>query len=595
MKKIIQLLITLVFIYSCNGLNNITNKMTNGKLYDITNRLKASANDKRVRQYIKPKNIIWKSDNTTKSKIVNPKYLINSDVDQVTLGNSVNCAMFVNNGQAPGILLDFGKEIYGGIQILTGIMENKNPIKFRIRFGESASEAMSDIGGALNATNDHSMRDIIISAPWLGKIEIGNTGYRFLRIDLLDENRTVPIVGVRGVLVYRDIEYKGSFSCSDTLLNNIWETGAYTVHLCMQDYLWDGIKRDRLVWVGDMHPETMSILSVFGAHNIVPNSLDLIKNETPIPNWMNGISSYSMWWLLIQKDWYFYSGDLEYLTENKVYMIELLNHFMKFIGTDNKENLDGTRFLDWPTQADKQAVDAGLHALLIKTLKAGSELMQIMNDKNMEVKCFEAVDKLKKYVPDPRKSKQVAALLALSGLRDAKDLNDKILAVGGAKGISTFYGYYVLEAMAMAGNIQGAMDIIKIYWGGMLQMGATTFWEDFNLEWMENASRIDELPKEGEKDIHGENGKYCYVGFRHSFCHGWASGPTAWLSQYVLGIKPLKPGFKKVKIEPHLGDLQWVTGTFPTPYGKIEVEHVKKNGRIETTYTAPDEIEVVFK
>ena len=35
--------------------------------------------------------------------------------------------------------------------------------------------------------------------------------------------------------------------------------------LNMQDCLWDGIKRDRLVWIGDMHPETMSILAVFGA------------------------------------------------------------------------------------------------------------------------------------------------------------------------------------------------------------------------------------------------------------------------------------------------------------------------------------------
>ena len=54
----------------------------------------------------------------------------------------------------------------------------------------------------------------------------------------------------------RDLQYLGSFECSDERLNTIWQTGAYTVHLNMQDYLWDGIKRDRLVWIGDMHPET---------------------------------------------------------------------------------------------------------------------------------------------------------------------------------------------------------------------------------------------------------------------------------------------------------------------------------------------------
>ena len=69
----------------------------------------------------------------------------------------------------------------------------------------------------------------------------------------------------------------------------------------MQEYLWDGIKRDLLVWVGDMHPEVMTILAVFGANEVVTKSLDFMEEITPLPAWMNGsYSSYSMWWLLIQ-------------------------------------------------------------------------------------------------------------------------------------------------------------------------------------------------------------------------------------------------------------------------------------------------------
>ena len=93
----------------------------------------------------------------------------------------------------------------------------------------------------------------------------------------------------------RDIPYLGTFKSNDERLNKIWETGAYTVHLNMQEYLWDGIKRDRLVWVGDMHPEVMTILAVFGANEVVPKSLDFIAEITPSNEWMNGISSYSMW------------------------------------------------------------------------------------------------------------------------------------------------------------------------------------------------------------------------------------------------------------------------------------------------------------
>ena len=43
----------------------------------------------------------------------------------------------------------------------------------------------------------------------------------------------------------------------------------------------------------------------------------------------------------------------------------------------------------------------------------------------------------------------------------------------------------------------------------------------------ETHARIDELVPPGKKDLHGDFGAYCYVGFRHSLCHGWASGPTA--------------------------------------------------------------------
>ena len=54
------------------------------------------------------------------------------------------------------------------------------------------------------------------------------------------------------MLIIRDIPYLGSFTCDDPLLNNIWKTAAWTVHLNMQNYLWDGIKRDRLAWQGDL-------------------------------------------------------------------------------------------------------------------------------------------------------------------------------------------------------------------------------------------------------------------------------------------------------------------------------------------------------
>jgi hypothetical protein len=36
----------------------------------------------------------------------------------------------------------------------------------------------------------------------------------------------------------------------------------------MQEYLWDGIKRDRLVWIGDMYPEVSTIHAVFDFNEV---------------------------------------------------------------------------------------------------------------------------------------------------------------------------------------------------------------------------------------------------------------------------------------------------------------------------------------
>ena len=163
-------------------------------------------------------------------------------------------------------------------------------------------------------------------------------------------------------------------------------------------------------------------------------------------------------------------------------------------------------------------------------------------------------------------------MLALSGLRDAKEVFAESLGRDGHAGVSTFYGYYMLEAMAKACEHQRALGTIRDYWGGMLDMGATSFWEDFDLVWTNNAFRIDGMPVAGKKDIHGDFGAYCYVGFRHSLCHGWSAGPAPFLIEHVLGIHPIDIGCKAVNVRPKLGDLEWVEGSMALPDGrKVEV------------------------
>lgn len=571
---------------------------------DDTKSCPFSQRDTRVREYVTPVRMVWQQHTEF---MTGTDFLFRQGNGQPDLVNANICILRSQNGVKPSILLDFGKEIQGGIQVVTGMPASKKPITVRIRFGESVSEAMCEIDGKNGASNDHAIRDFEMKLPWLGVAEFGNSGFRFARIDLIDDNVELHIKEIRAISVYRDIPYKGSFCSNDERLNKIWQTGAYTVHLNMQEFLWDGIKRDRLVWVGDMHPEVMTISSVFGYNEVVPKSLNAIRDVTPLPNWMNGISSYSIWWLLIQRDWFYYQGDRNYLNSQKDYIVGLIRFLMNFVDEKGGEKLDGMRFLDWPSSNSPESIHAGLQALLVMAMDASYELCNILGETELANEAERLAKKMRKAAPAVRKqylksmkdpsapgAKQGAALMVLANLMDAKEADQHIISVNGAHGFSTFYGYYMLKAMAKAGDYKGALDIIRTYWGAMLDLGATTFWEDFDLNWLPNAARIDEIVPEGKNDIHRDFGAYCYQKFRHSFCHGWASGPTSWLSEYVLGVQVVEPGCKVIRIVPHLGDLKWVKGTFPTPYGIISISHtLSDNGKIVTEVDAPSEVLVL--
>mgnify|MGYP002801124592 FL=1 len=191
-----------------------------------------------------------------------------------------------------------------------------------------------------------------------------------------------------------------------------------------------------------------------------------------------------------------------------------------------------------------------------------------------------------------RAAATAAALSVFAGLADAASVNAALLSREPVRGVSTFLGYYLLRARGDAGDIGGALDLVRTYWGAMLDLGATTFWEDFDLAWAKGALPIDVLPERGAYDVHGDNGNYCYRGFRHSLCHGWASGPVPFLSEYVLGVRIAEPGCKKLIVSPALGDLEWAEGTVPTPYGDVFVRHERDGKGVRTCFRAPDGIEI---
>lgn len=159
--------------------------------------------------------------------------------------------------------------------------------------------------------------------------------------------------------------------------------------------------------------------------------------------------------------------------------------------------------------------------------------------------------------------------------------------------MSTFQSYYILKAATQTTDVSMALDMLREYYGAMLRAGATTFWEDFDLDWMREGASIETLAEGGAYDIHGDNGRYCYRGFRHSLCHGWSSAPAAFLAEEVLGCHIAEPGCKCLKVQPKLGNLLWAEGTYPTPYGQVSILARKEGGKTVVTVDAPEEIRII--
>ena len=130
--------------------------------------------------------------------------------------------------------------------------------------------------------------------------------------------------------------------------------------------------------------------------------------------------------------------------------------------------------------------------------------------------------------------------------------------------ISPYFGAYFLDAIGRS-HPDSALAWIRTYWGGMLAEGATSFWESYDLRWPKTNPHLS-LQADGTS------------GFFVSLAHGWSSGPAAWLSENVLGVTPISPGYDTVRIAPQLLGLDFAKGAIPTPHGPIAVSVAKEKG-----------------
>lgn len=489
-------------------------------------------------------------------------------------------------------ILDFGKEIAGGVRILTYAAQGNRRV--RIRFGESISECCAEIGED-NATNDHALRDFYVELSDLSDMTFGNTGFRFVRIDT-EQDSAIKFQAIVAATNIDSREYLGRFECDDPLLNEIWNTAAYTLRLCIQNgYLWDGVKRDRLVWVGDLYPMIHAAYCLYGDLPEIRNSLLFAQQEGIPPKWMNNIPMYSFWWLINLAENCFHTGDKKFAQDKLPFIYAILHEIEKYVDENGETHFE-FNFIDWAMhyqegEDEKKRQDemVGTNALLRITLTETKRLLQVLEEDCSL--CDRILSRLNRKMLFVHSYKQAAAFAVLSGTKSEQMRT--VLKDGGAKGVSTFMSYPIFTALTRYEEYEFNLKNIKEYYGKMLELGATTFWEDFDVAAAENMCRIDKLPTVREKDFHRTFGKFCYKGFRHSLCHGWSSGVIPYLAETVLGIKEIGDDGTEFEINAHLSHLKHVKGAYPTKYGNIEVKYLlQENGEYKITVNAPSGITI---
>jgi hypothetical protein len=452
--------------------------------------------------------------------------------------------------------------------------------------GESESEAMK--------------------APYLGVNQLTiaphgtghgpKTAFRYLKIRFVDGGPEVRFKAIRVDDIYYPVKYEGSFESSDPLLNRIWEMGAYTAHLCMQDGVWDASKRDRGRWMGDTDVSGRVIEDVFGERPLMEDTLDRLIGPAPVDQHVNGIPGYSSFWFTGVADYYRHTGDKEFLEREHARMVQLLEYVDKEFDARNiyanKSNVwlyvDWSPDLNGDTPETRRATTLEFYRAYREAAWMLRELGDTANAAKYEARAAEVEAGAQKYLLDastgafgPRWQTNAAAVIGGAAQPEQYEAIWKnVLSQVGTRGtnsliLSPYYNYYVIRAMAEMGHREQALKWIRTYWGGMVAEGATSFWEAYDPSWY-------------REDFHSSLQSDNRSGYFVSLAHGWSSGPTAWMMEQVLGIQPTGAGFSTVDIRPDLVDLDWAKGSEPTPHGLLKVDAKKTSKGMTIAVDVPE-------
>ncbi|RAP74061.1 alpha-L-rhamnosidase C-terminal domain-containing protein [Paenibacillus montanisoli] len=465
-----------------------------------------------------------------------------------------------------GRIYDFGKQTFGYVR-LHGLQGTGT---IHLYYGESLEEALSkrfcETLDTIKAESDSA----VYTNP-------RSRAFRYVHVEC--EGEGASFEELTALYEYLPIEPKGTFRCSDELVNRIWDTSVYTLHLNTREFFLDGVKRDRWVWSGDVYQSVLMNFYSFFDDDVCKRTMIAVRGKDPVETHLNHIMDYSFYWFISIYDYYTYTGDTSFLAHLYPKMVSLMAFCLE------RRNKDGFMegypedwvFVDW-AEMDNRGVVSTEQLLLARSLEAMSAFASAMGDSERARTYRELHDALLPQIEerfwDERQSGLVhswnegklnrhltkypnlfAVLFRYLSEEKRRGIAAGVLLNEGVQSITTPYmRFYELAALCECGEHDRVMEEIVSYWGGMLDLGATTFWEAYD-------------PSQTGAEHYAMYGRP----FGKSLCHAWGASPLYLLGKYYLGVRPDAPGYERYTVEPRLGGLEWLEGSVPTPRGPIDV------------------------
>ena len=463
-------------------------------------------------------------------------------------------------------LYDFGVELLARPVVQTSVTA-----QVTVAPGETPEEARN----TNLQTQEQVVDTLTVSAgqPATGRL----MAMRYLR---LESSVAGSVQDVFALAEFHPAAYRGAFACSDDRLTRIWMHSAYTLRLCMREFFLDGLKRDRMPWVGDLFLSILCNAVSFADANVVKRSLVASAPDDAGRCQVNGIVDYTLYWLISVERYASLWGDLDFARQWWPLVQRVLGWLRQ---SEDARGLLMPKagdwvFIDW-AEMDKKGAVAAIQMLYAMAMESAASLALLCGDGSTAVEHTSRRKALVKTVRvafwserqgafvdairGGRRSSHVSrpanALAVVGGVADVRQqklLCQNVLQGAKVAPVGTPYmGFFECLALAKLGRQQQMVQHIRSYWGGMLDQGATSFWEGFDLSHRQ-----------------AEHTAFYGRAFGKSLCHAWAAGPVYLLSTGLFGLRVLEPGWKSLEVSPTQTDLEWACAVWPTPSGDVRVE-----------------------